>query len=80
MTPVDALYLLAGCTLTLTFLIVGILGRWIVPGWAFRDKNLACEGWKNQCDTSTRLASQATTIAEQLARATLHIPNSNSAT
>jgi hypothetical protein len=68
----DALYLAGGCALSFVLILAGILCRLLVPRWAYANKSRECEMWKDQCDIATNLASQATTIAEHLARSNLH--------
>lgn len=72
MIAVDLVFLLLGFLFSFAFLTLGILRRWLVPGWAFADKTRESDDWKKQCDEATRLASLATTIAEQLSRASFH--------
>ena len=69
MTALDVAFLALGAVVFSPLLfLVGILRRWIVPGWAFADKMRESDDWRQRCDDATRLASQATTIAEHLSR------------
>ena len=46
----------------------GILCRLWIPSWVYADKARESDDWRQRCDDATRLASQATTIAENLSR------------
>ena len=69
--------LLLGILFSFAFLTLAVSRRWLVPGWTFRDQTDNSEAWKTQCEEMTRLASLATTMAEQMSRASSHFPGAN---
>ena len=76
MTALDVAFLALGAVVFSPLLITaGILCRLWIPSWVYADKARESDDWRQRCDDATKLASQATTIAEQLARSTLSHTN-----
>lgn len=54
----------AGVIGLLVVFVVGIVRRWWVPGWLYREKEAECNVWKELALQGTRLTGAAIKVAE----------------